>query len=633
MKKTLPVVMLICLFLFITPLGAGEWNEISRLTFSGSAEQPTMVVDGENNTHIIFQENLGGRVALKYLKLDDLGAILIPSRTLISSVGDAVSPATALDDLGIHLVWWDSRSGNFGLFYTLLDLNGTQQGDERSLDMTMAEDRSPSEAPSIDLDRFGDMYLVWSQQGRNSDGVPEEEHGEHEELTPSVLFMKIDPEGNILVPGLRISSGYANGIQPAIELDDHARAHIVWSEDLTGNYEIYYTVYQDQGTADDPEPSITRLTDTPMESIMSSLLFMKGILYLSWSDGDSDGDVFSLHLAAITTTGLTMNIVVSDRGNALYPEMAADGSRIYIAWQDDRHSLAGTQGREAYDELRENMTSISLYLRRHLTGEQGFDESGDLTNWEIYLGVIETEGAAEENNTRVTSMQRASVTPEITVDHDGDLKLVWLDTSRSSGDLYYVDNSYTEFEERSSVLDPKEGSLVVIGGIGLLCLIYLLSGEGRRYALFRFLFLPLYTTISKDRLMENENRRQIVAIINSQEGITFTDLMEELGLKNGALAYHLYTLERRRYIKSVKDGKFRRFYPRGARVTGLSSLEEKIINVIRSNPSISQREIANLIESTPQTVNYNIKKLIQRGVVYLRKDGKQTQCNLTNPDM
>ena len=136
--------------------------------------------------------------------------------------------------------------------------------------------------------------------------------------------------------------------------------------------------------------------------------------------------------------------------------------------------------------------------------------------------------------------------------------------------------------------------------------------------------------MSKDRLLENENRRQIVAIINARQGITFTDLMEETGLRNGATAYHTYTLERRRYIKSVKDGKYRRFYPRGARVTGLSSLEESITEVIKSNPSISQREIADFIGSTPQTVNYNIKKLIERGLVHLIKEGKCTKCDLTN---
>ncbi|MCK4613375.1 MAG: winged helix-turn-helix transcriptional regulator, partial [Thermoplasmata archaeon] len=155
---------------------------------------------------------------------------------------------------------------------------------------------------------------------------------------------------------------------------------------------------------------------------------------------------------------------------------------------------------------------------------------------------------------------------------------------------------------------------------------------GRRYTLLKFLVVPLYSTLSRDRLMENKNRRNIIAIINAREGITFTSLMKELGLKNGALAYHLHTLERGRFIKSVKDGKYRRFYPRGARITGLSSVEEKIIEVIRANPSIGQREIARLIGFTPQTVNYNVKKLIGRGVLYLKKEGKHTRCRLTNPE-
>jgi len=627
MKRTLPLVMLVCLILLFIPLTTGSWNEVTRLTYSGSAEQHTILADNDDNVHIIFQENLGGRTVLKYQKLDDRGEVLVSTRTVISASGDSVLPAAELDQDGIHLIWWDSRSGNFGLYFTLLNLNGTQVMTERSLDTELADDRTPSEAARTDIDLFGNLYIVWSQQGYNTEGMTEDE-----EITPSIYFMKIDEKGDTLVPMVRISSGYGNAINPDIELDRFRRAHIVWSEDLTGNYEVYYSEFHDydQGSTGNPETNIIRLTDTPMESVMSTLLYLDGNLFIAWSDGDDDGDIYRLHLGLITDSGLSMDLVVADRGNAFYPQMDYYGSSIYITWQDDRHSLTGSSGRDAYDNMRDNITGYYSHAWRHINGKQVLDARDDLTNWEIYLGDVDITGTIIENQTRITSIARASLTPRIATSGNGAIKLVWVDASQSSGDLFYVDNNEEELEESVSLINSKEGSLMVVGGIGLLCLIYVFSGQGRRFALYKFLLMPLYSTISKDKIMENANRRHIVALIDSNHGITFTALMDELGLKNGALAYHLYTLERRRYIKSVKDGKFRRFYPRGAQVTGLSSLEERIISVIRTNPSISQREIANLIESTPQTVNYNIKKLIQRGEVYLKKEGKHTRCNLTS---
>jgi DNA-binding MarR family transcriptional regulator len=631
MKRTLPMVMLISLLLLLIPAASGEWNDISRLTFTGSAEQHTLMVDEDDTAHIVFMENSGGRTILRYMQLDSSGETTVPPETIITGPGDSLFPATALDSFGIHVVWWDSRSGSFNLYYTLLDHNGTRILHERSLGVEMAEDTSPVEAPQVDLDRFGNLYIVWSQQRKTS-----EELAEEETWAPSIYFAKVDWEGSVLVPSLRISSAYANAINPDIELDSSSVAHVVWSEDLTGNYEIYYTTVMDQDSHLDHEHTIIRLTDTPMESIQPSLIHHDGSLFMSWSDGDSEGDIFALHLARIMASGLTMNLVVSDSGNALYSQLAVSGHRIHMVWQDDRHSWNGGQGREAVDEMRDNVTQIYRYIKRHSQGDQGdqgLDASGDLTNWEIYTGVFDTQTIAIENETRLTSQPRGSITPKITTNSGGDIQIVWVDSSHSSGDLFYIDHTIEEIEKNEGIIEAKEGSLLVIGGLGILALIYLISGQGRRYAILRILILPLYTTISRDKLMENDNRKQIVELITSNEGITFTDLMDELGLKNGALAYHLYTLERRRYIKSVKDGKYRRFYPRGAKVTGLSSLEEKIITVIRTNPSISQREIATIIESTPQTVNYNIKKLIKRGVVYLNKEGKHTHCNLTNPNM
>ncbi|MCK4614521.1 MAG: hypothetical protein KAU14_06945, partial [Thermoplasmata archaeon] len=39
-----------------------------------------------------------------------------------------------------------------------------------------------------------------------------------------------------------------------------------------------------------------------------------------------------------------------------------------------------------------------------------------VTNWEIYLSIIDGNGGIIENNSRVTALRRASVTPEISVD-------------------------------------------------------------------------------------------------------------------------------------------------------------------------------------------------------------------------
>ena len=133
----------------------------------------------------------------------------------------------------------------------------------------------------------------------------------------------------------------------------------------------------------------------------------------------------------------------------------------------------------------------------------------------------------------------------------------------------------------------------------------------------------MYSSFSKKAVLENLNRRLILKFISTNEGITFSALKEKIGLQNGVLAYHLAMLDKNRYIKSFTDGKFKRFYSRGARISGLTTTEEEIMAVIQSDPFISKKMILSRIKYSQGTVNINIKKLMQKQLICARKDGKR----------
>jgi len=136
------------------------------------------------------------------------------------------------------------------------------------------------------------------------------------------------------------------------------------------------------------------------------------------------------------------------------------------------------------------------------------------------------------------------------------------------------------------------------------------------------LIIPLYSSFSKEAILENMNRRLILSVIKKHGGITFTEIKNELGLQNGVLAYHLSLLEKNHYIKSFSDGKFKRFYSKGTVMTGLTSTEELIMAIIESNPNISRRRIAQLMEYSQGTVNSTIQKLVKKDLINMKKIGK-----------
>ena len=134
--------------------------------------------------------------------------------------------------------------------------------------------------------------------------------------------------------------------------------------------------------------------------------------------------------------------------------------------------------------------------------------------------------------------------------------------------------------------------------------------------------IPLYSSFSREGLLVNMNRRLIVSMIKKKEGITFTELKQKLDLQNGVLAYHLSILQKNHFIKSFSDGKFKRFYVKGTKLSGLTSAEEHIMNVIRAHPNISRRSIAERIDCSQGTVNMNLKSLLKKELISVKKVGK-----------
>lgn len=179
-----------------------------------------------------------------------------------------------------------------------------------------------------------------------------------------------------------------------------------------------------------------------------------------------------------------------------------------------------------------------------------------------------------------------------------------------------------------------KGVVIVASGsaIGIAFLIAIATETGR-YSIFKIFVLPLYTRIRKDRVLDHEVRQKVYSYIQSNPGAHFRSIMKNLSLKNGALAYHLSALERAEYIKSQRDGIYRKFYLKFGRLGEPSKILKSpkemrnlILEKIRMEPGISQIKIAKSIGESRQLVNNYIKELREEGKIYLRKNGRESKC-------
>ena len=100
------------------------------------------------------------------------------------------------------------------------------------------------------------------------------------------------------------------------------------------------------------------------------------------------------------------------------------------------------------------------------------------------------------------------------------------------------------------------------------------------------LFLPLYVRLKKKDVLSHFTRGQIFGYIQANPGTHYNAIIQDLRLHNGVGAYHLSVLEREGFIRSLRDGIYKRFYPSTMRIPEkrlhLSRIQRDIFEVINN---------------------------------------------------
>ena len=165
-------------------------------------------------------------------------------------------------------------------------------------------------------------------------------------------------------------------------------------------------------------------------------------------------------------------------------------------------------------------------------------------------------------------------------------------------------------------------------GAGALVIVILGAGatESGKYAIMKFAFIPLYSRVKKEEVLDHFVRGQIYGYIMSHPGQHYNAIKQELKVTNGTLSHHLKTLEIQGFIKSHRDGTYKRFYPMGSshskkKGIRLSDLQLSILDNLRQAPGLTQSEIAKSIGMSQQSISYNISILYRNEIIHYERNG------------
>jgi len=245
-----------------------------RVTNNTAFTEPEgLGIDPSGNVNIVFEDKRDGNFEIYYKKLDSVGNEIVPD-TRISNNSSFSQDAALTIDIGgtCHIVWQDYRNNNQDLYYSNVDPLGSIVVSE----LQLTTDPADSEAVDIFVDNFGDLHMVWqdSRDGNyeiyymvtdtlgaivlpaqrlttdpstslrprvalNSKRETVVAWRDNREGNAEIFLKKLGQGGVTLQDDTRVTDDPGQSTAVVLGIDGSDEPHFVWEDDRAGNIEIF----------------------------------------------------------------------------------------------------------------------------------------------------------------------------------------------------------------------------------------------------------------------------------------------------------------------------------------------------------------------------------------------------------
>lgn len=334
----------------------------------------------------------------------------------------------ASNGLTLHVVWEDSRAGNYEIYYK----RSTDAGISWDADKRLTQDTSYSEYPCIAVSGES-VHVVW----------PDKRTGNYE-----IYYKRSTNSGLTWEQDKRISFGFSSAWHPNITALG-SEVHIVWDM-LAGNEEIYYIRSTNNGNNWGLE---TRLTNFTANSIGPSVSASGNFVHVVWHDG-RDGNA-EIYYKRSDDNGIAWGNdrrITNEPSVSIYPSITSSGSDVHIVWYDERNFIRSVHHNRSTDNgsnwgAETKLTSDSAFPQSPSIVSSGqllhivWDDLREfnINNNEIYYLFSTNSGLNWTAETRLTNSALASFSPSLAITGN-EVHLVWTDARDGNRELYYKRN-------------------------------------------------------------------------------------------------------------------------------------------------------------------------------------------------
>jgi predicted transcriptional regulator len=140
-----------------------------------------------------------------------------------------------------------------------------------------------------------------------------------------------------------------------------------------------------------------------------------------------------------------------------------------------------------------------------------------------------------------------------------------------------------------------------------------------------------FRRIARSNILTSVIRNTLYSLIRSRPGISFVDLLQETGISRGALTYHLTLMRISGKIVPLEDHGITGYFENSGKY---DRNEQKILKYLHQdtdrlilftlarNPLLSRRDFEKVLGVSGPTVSWHMKRLIDDGLLSIRKDGR-----------
>lgn len=243
MGKKASFFLIISVMIFCQSLSGLTWSPSLRLCWNpGDSRSPVVAVGTDDSIHVVWRDGTPGNLELYYRRSTDGGSSWSALKRLTWNSGISIQPTMAIDSGNvIHIVWSDDSAGNHELFHKKSTDGGNSWSSSKRLTWTP---ESTAQA-QIEIDSSDTIHIICLD-------------------TPSVeseIYYKKSTDGGASWTSLKRLTWTGDfSSLPAFAIAPDDSLHVVWREDKSSNWEIYYKKSTNGGTT---WSGSKRLTWTP----------------------------------------------------------------------------------------------------------------------------------------------------------------------------------------------------------------------------------------------------------------------------------------------------------------------------------------------------------------------------------